>query len=77
MKYTHKRQALRSTTETSVRTAMIRCSAPDRARLIGSANRCINDSNFTNLLQNIDINTPKKSIPMPIFNEHWQMTLFF
>ena len=47
--------------ETAVRTCMIGGSASDRARRIGAAHRFISDTNFTNLLQNIDINAPKKT----------------
>ena len=43
-----------------IRSKMLSCSASDRARLIGSANRHNKDTNLTNLLQNIDINAPKK-----------------
>ena len=57
---TYEYKSLTNTMETAVRTAMIGCSAPDRARRIGSAHRFISDTNFTNLLQNIDINAPKK-----------------
>ncbi len=43
-----------------MRNAMIGASGAGRAQLIGSASRYITDNNFVNLLQNIDINTPKK-----------------
>jgi hypothetical protein len=46
--------------ENVIRTTMTGGSGSDRARRIGSANRFITDTNFTNLLQNIDINAPKK-----------------
>jgi hypothetical protein len=43
-----------------VRHTMLGASASARAQLIGSASRYITDNNFCNLLQNIDINNPKK-----------------
>jgi hypothetical protein len=43
-----------------VRSTILNASAPIRANLINSAARYITDNNFTNLLQNIDINNPKK-----------------
>lgn len=46
--------------DNTIRNTMLKCSAPDRARLIGSSHRFITDNNFNNLLQNIDINAPKK-----------------
>lgn len=46
--------------DSTVRSAMLNCDAATRARRIGAANRFITDSNFCNLLQNIDINAPKK-----------------
>ena len=46
--------------ESLVRNAMIGASGAARAQLIGSATRYITDNNFVNLLQNIDINNPKK-----------------
>ncbi len=39
---------------------MVNGSGAKRAQLIGSASRFITDNNFVNLLQNIDINAPKK-----------------
>jgi hypothetical protein len=46
--------------ESLVRNAMVGASGSMRAQLIGSASRYITDNNFVNLLQNIDINNPKK-----------------
>ena len=46
--------------DSTVRNAMLSASAPRRAQLIASASRHITDNNFVNLLQNIDINAPKK-----------------
>jgi hypothetical protein len=46
--------------ESLVRQAMVGSSGAARAQLIGAASRYITDNNFVNLLQNIDINNPKK-----------------
>ena len=46
--------------DSTVRSAMLNCDAATRARRIGSAHQFITDNNFCNLLQNIDINAPKK-----------------
>jgi hypothetical protein len=43
-----------------VRNAMLSTTGAGRAQLIGSASSYITDNNFVNLLQNIDINAPKK-----------------
>lgn len=46
--------------ESLVQNAMIGATGAARAQLIGAASRYITDNNFVNLLQNIDINAPKK-----------------
>lgn len=43
-----------------IRAAIVNADGATRARRIGSANNYIRDTNLTNLLQNIDINNPKK-----------------
>jgi hypothetical protein len=45
----------------SIMYAMMTASSPAmRARKIGSVNRFIKNDNFCNLVQNIDVNVPKK-----------------
>jgi hypothetical protein len=46
--------------DSTIRSAILGASAPTRAAMIGSASKFITDTNLTNLLQNIDINNPKK-----------------
>ena len=43
-----------------IRSALTSCNAATRARLIATAPQYITDTNLTNLMQNIDINAPKK-----------------
>jgi len=44
----------------TIRNAMTSGSSSSRAQRIGSSSQYITDTNFLNLLQNIDINNPKK-----------------
>ena len=57
MRYTFKTH---KAMETIVYNAIVPVHAVVRANRISAANRYITDNNFTNLLQNIDINAPKK-----------------
>ncbi len=56
----HKKHIAIETMDFLLKNVIIGTSAAGRARLQGSVRQYVSDCNFINLVQNIDINNPKK-----------------